>query len=87
MVVLWNFHLPMSIVARYVAIGCFSVHWKELMPALVPWPVRSPLATTLVPEGTEMLKVKVALSLGWSFDGNHVLAALGSHPTNAPSVV
>src|SRR5690348_15325818 len=82
-----NVHRPMSTVTRYVAIGLLSSQTKLARPPAVVRETRSPLATTAVPSGTLTRKVYVALSVGWSFAGNQVLAALGSSPTNAPSLV
>ncbi len=40
-----------------------------------------------MPSGTVIRNTYVALSLGWSLDGNHVEAAFGSAPMNWPSSV
>ena len=49
--------------------------------------MRAPLATAVTPRGTEMVKVYVALSLGWSLQGIQVRAPSGSLRTYEPPVV
>jgi hypothetical protein len=50
-------------------------------------PVGRPFATATSPSGTVISNVYVALSVGWSFTGNHVADPSGSLTTIAPSRV
>ena len=79
--------LPMSTVARYVAIGSGSSQLNVVFPACVSCDTSRPFETTVLPSGTVTRNVQVALSLGWSDSGIQVDWALGSEPTNAPSSV
>ena len=73
--------------ARYVAIGESSYQTNVDLPCRVRDDTSRPFATAVTPFGTVMRKTYVALSLGWSFDGNQVDAAFGSAPTKLPSSV
>ncbi len=62
-------------------------HRDVVTPLCVNWAVRTPLATALMPSGTVMWYVNVALSEGWSLLGSQVETAFGSAPMNCPSGV
>ncbi len=62
-------------------------HTDTSRPPRVRWPVRIPLATATVPAGTFKANEKVALSLGWSFDGKMSCARSGWADIALPSGV
>ena len=78
---------PMVEVARYAAIGCSAAQRQVTRR---PWRRRStsaPLAIASTRRGTVIAKSKVALSVGWSLQGNQVGEPCGSPATKAPSSV
>ena len=60
---------------------------RDVEPPLSYVETSRPLETAVSPFGALIRMSKVALSDGWSLDGNQVEAALGSQATKTPSVV
>ncbi len=60
---------PLVAVARYVAIGESSYQCQVVMPRLVYFLIRRPLAIAVMPAGTVIAMSNVALSRGLSFAG------------------
>src|SRR3954453_6438985 len=85
----WTWKSPTATSARYDAIGAVSSYVKVVWvpSALGACATRSPLATAVTPLGTVRWNVYVALSIGWSFTGNHVDAPSGSLRTKLLSPV
>ena len=78
---------PSVAVARYGAIGSVSRQTQVVLPPAVAFETRTPLAITVRPAGTVMLKSNVALSRGLSFTGYQAGDPCGSPTTKAPSSV
>ena len=70
-----------------MAIGSLASQSQVVRPCFLHLPSSLPLATASSPAGTVTLKVKEALSVGWSFAGNHVAATCGSPAMIIPSSV
>ncbi len=77
----------MANAARYVAIGSSASQRHVVQPPWVLLSSRLPFAIASRPSGTVISNVKLALSVGWSFAGNHVEAPCGSPRINTPSSV
>jgi len=60
-----------------VAIGSSICQVAVVLPSSVTSSTRTPVAAAVVPAGTVMRNMKVALSVGWLFPGNHDMAADG----------
>ena len=80
-------NLPMVAVARYVAMGLLSRQCVTVVSPLSCVDMRRPLEMPVSPLGALMRMSYVALSAGWSLEGNQVEAALGSQTTKTPSAV
>ncbi len=64
--------------------GCRISHTHVFHPRSVIVSSSVPLAMATVPSGTVTRNVNVALSVGWSLEGNHEFEAAGSATTNVP---
>src|SRR5437868_10806941 len=80
-------NLPIVVVTRYDAIGRSSFQRNVVVSPRSTCAASTPLEAATSPFGTFIEMVYVALSLGWSLEGNQVLAAFGSQATSAPSSV
>lgn len=80
-------NLPTARVVRYVACGLLERQLKRVQPSFDDCDWSTPLEIACVPSGTATDTSYVALSRGWSFDGNHQAADSGSFAPIPPSGV
>jgi hypothetical protein len=77
----------MVAVARYAAIGSPALQDQIVVRRWLRRPTSAPFAIASTPRGTSIRKAKVALSIGWSLQGNQVVEPRGCPTTAAPSSV